>query len=196
MKVLIILFYLCFSSVTLAEVYKCNNNGKITFSDKPCGKGESITKYSLKALKAPKAKNNISKQNETVYSEMQICLGVQKWFIQPPIQCKRIGEIDSYNGFSLLEDSHLVTGKKVEDITNTSFHMAKEMNGNLIYQRKVDYTGSGKVPTEYSDRVIGTKSGLRAYLLNPIVYRCPTETLTSYSNGRKKIGCALVPRKL
>lgn len=189
MKVLIILFYLCFSSVTLAEVYKCNNNGKLIFSDKPCGKGESITKYSLKA------KNIINKQKETVYSEMQICLGVQKWFIPPPKQCKRIGEIDSYNGSSLLEDSNLVTGKKIQDITNTSFHMAKEINGNLIYQRKVDYTGIDEVPAKYSDRIIGTKLGLRAYLLNPIVYRCPTETLASYSNGRKTVGCALVPRK-
>lgn len=181
MKLFIILFAQCLSFDSLAEVYKCNNNGDFIFSDKPCGKNEVKTKYSSQSKKRAK------KQRISDDSEIQIHLGVQKVFKKPSLkQCVYIGEIKSYRRSSLVEDVHLTNGKKLKDITNTSFYMAKKMGGNLIYQRKIEFIDWDEVPAKYSDRIIGTKLGLRAYLLNPVVYYCRTDTLTS-DNGVKSL---------
>jgi hypothetical protein len=60
MKLFLVLCFTCTLTVHATEIYKCNDNGKIIFSDQPCSKNAIQTKYKVQ----PKTKSNYERISE------------------------------------------------------------------------------------------------------------------------------------
>lgn len=62
MKLALVLFFGFALTANAADIYKCNDNGKVIFSDQPCGDNEVKTKYKFQ----PKNKSSYERISEEI----------------------------------------------------------------------------------------------------------------------------------